>query len=287
MSTELRQAPARPSRLTGRLWYAGFAAFLALTLLGSTLPGPEPAPAGTEPEPEPVPSESSYPIERPAPTMADAVRLIEAAREHFAGVRDYTCRLVQRERVGGSLPPESVCEMEVRTQPFAVHMKWLEPRSMLGQEAVYVAGRNGGRMRARSAGLLGAVGFVSLDVNDSRARRSSRHAITEAGLGNLIERFAAGWPNDVRHGGTQVRIDDYVVAGRPCTRVETVHPANPDGFFLFGRSVVYFDKENQMPVRVENYDWPKHAGAPGELLEEYTYLDLRLNPGVSEAAFDR
>ena len=34
MSTELRQAPARPSRLTGRLWYVGFAGFLGLTLLG-------------------------------------------------------------------------------------------------------------------------------------------------------------------------------------------------------------------------------------------------------------
>jgi hypothetical protein len=281
----VRQSRARPNRTSGRLWYIGFAIFLGLTLLGSPSPEPDYAAASVTPEavPEPSGSESSYP---PAATMEDAVRLIEAAADRFHDVRDYACRLVQRERVGDSLPPETVSEMRVRTRPFSVHLKWLEPRSMQGQEAVYVAGRNGGKMRVRGAGLLGAIGFVSLDVDDARARRSSRHSITEAGLGNLIDRFAAGWPGEARHGGTEVRIDDFSFAGRACSRVETVHPANPDGFFLFSRSVVYFDKETALPVRVENYDWPKRPGAAGELLEEYSYLDLRLNTGLGDEAFN-
>jgi hypothetical protein len=273
----------------GRIWYVGFAAFLGFAVLGSPSPEPVPAAATLAPEavPEPAAPDTSYPAAVPGATMDDAVHLIEAARARFALVRDYSCRLVQRERVGETLPPETAMAMQVRTQPFAVHLKWLEPRSMQGQEAVYAAGRNQGRMRVRAAGLLGAVGFVTLDVNDPRARRSSRHSITEAGLGNLIERFAAGWPNEARHGGTEVRIDDFLFAGRPCTRVETVHPANPDGFFLFSRSVVYFDKEVQLPVRVENYDWPQQPGAEGALLEEYSYLDLRLNVGLADEAFDR
>jgi hypothetical protein len=262
---------------------------LGLTLLGGAIPDPEAAPATAAPalaRPEPAAAEDEYPPAPKAVTMEDAVLLIEAAAERFHDVHDYSCRLVQRERVGDKLPPETVTAMEVRTQPFSVHLKWVEPRSMLGQEAVYVAGRNAGKMRVRGAGLLGAVGFISLDVNDARARRASRHNITEAGLGNLIERFAAGWPNEVRHGGTEVHIDDFTFARRPCTRVETIHAANPDGFFLFGRSVVYFDRENHLPVRVENYDWPKHPGEAGDLLEEYSYLDLRLNTGLSDAAFD-
>jgi hypothetical protein len=218
--------------------------------------------------------------------MDDAIRLIEAARERFRDVRDYRCRLVQRERVGDKLPPETVAEMEVRSRPFSVHMKWLEPRSMVGQEAIYVTGKNDGNMRVRGAGLLGAIGFLSLDVNDPRARSTSRHSITEAGLGNLIERFAQGWPNEKRHGAVDLRIEEFTFAGRACTRVETVHPSNADGFFLFGRSVVYFDKSTELPIRVENYAWPKNPGEAAPLLEEYSYLELRLNPGLGDDVYD-
>jgi hypothetical protein len=290
MSESWRDRGARASQQSGRLWYAGFLAFLAWTLLGIASPHPEPAQALAAPPPEPVePSSSreSYPPAAPAEaTMADAVRLIETARDRYRDVRDYTCKLIQRERVGDRLPPETVMNMDVRTQPFSVHLKWLEPRSMAGQEAVYVAGRNHGNMRVKAAGLIGAVGFISLDVNDPRARRSSRHSITEAGMGNLIERFSEGWPRELKHGGAEVHINDFAFAGRPCTRVETIHRDNFDTFFMFERSVVYFDRETHLPIRVENYGWPKRAGAPAQLDEEYSYLNLRLNVGLTDRAFD-
>jgi hypothetical protein len=288
MSAEAGKGSTRRVRIGDRLWYIGFAGFLAITLAGSTAPD-----RGVEPTAVPVisaeaaPVSDSYPpASRRVATMQDAVRLIENARDRYHDIRDYACRLAQRERVGDKLPPENLAVMEVRTHPFAVHMKWLEPRSMVGQEAVYITDRNNGKMRVRAAGLLGAIGFVSLDVDDARARRTSRHNITEAGLGNLIERFAAGWPNELRHGAVDVRIEEFTFAGRACTRVETRHPANPDGFFLFGRSVVYFDKANELPIRVENYDWSKRPGEEGDLLEEYSYLNLQLNPGIGDDAFD-
>jgi hypothetical protein len=290
MSLGWRQRAARLFRRPGRVWYAGFVAFLALTLAGVGAPDSETAPAIAAPAPERSephdPGESYPPSAPPEATIADAVRLIETARDRFRDVRDYSCRLVQRERVGDKLPPETAMSMEVQTQPFSVHLKWLEPRSMAGQEAIYVADRNAGKMRVRGAGLLGAVGFITLDADDARARRSSRHNITEAGLGNLIAQFAAGWPREAAHGGVEVHIDDFNFANRACTRVETIHAANPDGFFLFSRSVVYFDKGTHLPVRVENYSWPTHSGEPAELLEEYSYLNLRLNPGLAAIVFD-
>ena len=33
-------------------------------------------------------------------------------------------------------------------------------------------------------------------------------------------------------------------------------------------------------------DWPREKGGPPELLEEYTYLDLKLNNGFTDADFD-
>ena len=50
---------------------------------------------------------------------------------------------------------------------------------------------------------------------------------------------------------------------------------------------MYFDKENHLPIRVENYDWPRNRGdANGPLTESYSYADLRLNVGVSDETFN-
>jgi hypothetical protein len=41
-----------------------------------------------------------------------------------------------------------------------------------------------------------------------------------------------------------------------------------------------------VPVHYEAYDWPKQPGEPPVLLERYTYTDLKLNPGLTDADFD-
>jgi hypothetical protein len=219
--------------------------------------------------------------------MDEPLRLIAQARAAYAGVRDYTCLLVKRERIGGSLTPDNVLQMKVRTAPFSVSLLWQEPRSLAGQEVCYVAGRNDGMMRVKSSGLLGAIGFVSLDPDDPRARQTSRHRITEAGLGNLIERFARGWEGERALGLTQVRLGTYEYNRRRCTRVETIHPSNPGGKFLYYRNVVYFDQETHLPIRVESYDWPRRPGDPGQLAEVFSYANLRLNVGLGDEPFRR
>jgi hypothetical protein len=291
MSRAWRQSLSRSLRTPGRFWYAGFAGFLVLTLMGHLTFEADATSVSVAPtrlQPVAVSSDDSYTSARlRASGIDDAVHLIETARESFRAVHTYSCRLVQRERVGDKLPPETVLGMQVRTQPFGVRLKWLEPRTLSGQEAIYATGKNAGKMRVRGAGLLGAVGFLTLDLNDARARRASRHNISEAGLGNLIDRFADGWPKESTHGGVEVHIDDFSFAGRPCARVETIHSDNSDGFFLFGRSVVYFDNVSHLPVRVENYDWPKRPGDAANLLEEYSYLDLQLNCELGDDVFDQ
>ena len=41
-----------------------------------------------------------------------------------------------------------------------------------------------------------------------------------------------------------------------------------------------------MPIRYESYDWPRGEGHQPELMEEYTYLNLKLNNGFTDADFD-
>jgi hypothetical protein len=224
---------------------------------------------------------------RPSP-MDEPLRLIALARKAYAEVNDYSCTLIKRERLEGrSEPTESVIQMAVRTQPFSIHLVWQEPHDLVGQEACYVEGKYNGRMRVRAAGVLGAIGFVTLDPNDARARKNSRHAITEAGLGNLIERYGNHWEQERNLDQTTVRVGNYEYNKRRCVRVETVHPTANDGHYAFYRNVVYFDKETHLPVRVECYDWPRFDGDKGEAVEVYSYANLRTNVGLSDAHFNK
>jgi hypothetical protein len=127
---------------------------------------------------------------------------------------------------------------------------------------------------------------VSLDPQSPRARGASKYAITEAGLGYLIERFATGWQLEDRLGCTDVRIEVGEFNGRPGLRVETIHPRKVEGL-IFHRSVVWFDQMTNLPMRVENYDWPRVGETHCDLAEQFSFVNVRLNVGLSDEVFNR
>jgi hypothetical protein len=229
----------------------------------------------------------SQPTSGSAPSMEVPLRLIAEARQSYRAITDYTCLFIKREQIRGQLQAENLISMKVRTQPFSVYLYWHKPNELTGQEACYVAGRNNGNMRAHSTGILRTVGFVSVDPADPRCLENSRHAITEAGIGNLIERFGKRWEMENQLGKTVVRVAEYDYDKRRCMRVEMIHPDNSGKEFSFYRTVVYFDKQNHLPIRLENYDWPRTAGDPsGALAESYSYAGLRLNVGLPPGTFE-
>jgi hypothetical protein len=221
----------------------------------------------------------------PSP-LDEPLHLIAEARKAYSAVHDYSCTMIKLERLEGGLTPAHVVTMNVRTEPFAVDLKWQLPKDYDGQEACYVCGKNDGNMRVKSAGLLGALGFISLGLNDARVKETSRHSITEAGLGSLIERFARCWEEERNLGVTKVRLAEYEYDHRRCTRVETLQPPETRDRFKCQRVVLYFDRETHLPIRLECFDWPKRDGEAGELLESYSYPHLKLNVGLSDAVFD-
>jgi hypothetical protein len=235
--------------------------------------------AQNPPSVAPVAAVANRPLDVP-------LRLIAQARQSYQAINDYSCLFIKRERLRGQVQPENVIDMRVRTNPFSVYLRWVKPPPSAGQEVCYVAGRNNGMMRVHSTGILGTVGFVSMDPRDPRAVESSRHTITEAGIGNLIDRYGQAWELENRLNQTQVRVQDYEYNHRRCTRVETVHADNAGQQIPFYRSVIYFDQENHLPIRVENYDWPRPAADPsGGLVESYSYVNLRINAGLNDAVF--
>lgn len=220
-------------------------------------------------------------------TLDKALALLADSRRHFQGVTDYVCTLGKQERVGGKLLPENVMTLRVRNRPFSVHLRWQQPKSVEGQEVCYVAGRNGGMMRVHPVGIAGILGFISLSPEDPRAMKESRHPITRAGLGYLLDSVARQWELEKRWNKTVVRIVDCELNHRPCTWIETTHPDRAAGSFYGYRCVLCIDKETHLPVHSAAYDWPRPGSdANGDLLESYTYWDFRANVGLSDETFD-
>ena len=63
-----------------------------------------------------------------------------------------------------------------------------------------------------------------------------------------------------------------------------VHPeARPEYEFHICR--VFIDKELKVPIRYAAYGWPLEEGGKPTLEEEYTYLNIQLNVGLTDEDF--
>jgi hypothetical protein len=227
----------------------------------------------------PLVPESRHPLD-PALTFA------REAADRFTKVHDYSCTLVKRERVDGRLIAPQRLMVKVRQRPFSVYLKQLTPRSLAGQEVIYVEGENDNKLVAHTTGLKHRfVGAVKLKLDGAIAMHNNRYPITEIGILRLLERVIEVGQDDRNDAECRVTyFDRRSVDGRPCSGVEVVHPEAKAGC-LYHLARVYIDEELQVPIRFEAYTWPEEGSDELRLVEEYTYTDLRLNEGFDDDDF--
>jgi hypothetical protein len=49
---------------------------------------------------------------------------------------------------------------------------------------------------------------------------------------------------------------------------------------------VFMDDEWKIPVRYAAYGWPNKAGGEMDVIEEYTYQNIKINVGLTDKDFD-
>ncbi len=219
------------------------------------------------------------------PPTARAVRLIMACQSRFGTVSDYTCTFYKRERVNGKLTPLYVMDMKARTRPKSIYFRFADPYK--GREAIFVEGQNSGKILAHDVGLTKFLaGTLELEPSSARAMEDNRHPITEAGIGALIGTVAHRWTVELTTEESVLVFDSNMTIGsRHCQLIEALHTRrSPD--FQFCKVRLFIDSELNLPIRFEGYDWPREPAGPPELVEEYTYSDLKLNVGLGDLDFD-
>jgi hypothetical protein len=216
---------------------------------------------------------------------------LELAQKGLAGLRskisDYSCTVVKRERIDGKLNPHEYMFAKIRHEPFSVYLYFLAPDTVKGQEVIFVDGKNDGNMLAHAgSGVRAMVGTVSLKPQSTLAMQGNRYAVTEIGVENLARRLVEVAEHDKQFGECEVNFfPNAKVNGRVCTCVQVVHPV-PRRNFRFHLARVFIDDEYTIPIRYEAYDWPQEPGGEPVLMEEYTYMNVKINNGFTDADFD-
>jgi hypothetical protein len=175
--------------------------------------------------------------------------------------------------------------MKVRNHPQSIYLKFQQPAA--GREAIYIVGQNSGKLLAHDVGLNKLLaGTLRLDPTCERAMEDCRHPITEAGIGPLLHTLHNRWSRELDPSEAIVRFrEGERVDPRPCSMIEVTHPQQRDDYMFF-QVRVFIDSQVGLPIRFQGYDWPKPGQSDPDLVEEYTYANLKLNVGLGAHDFD-
>lgn len=237
------------------------------------------------------------PAEAAGHALDPALEIAENGLKHIQkDIVDYTCTMVKRERIAGKLLDEEYIYAKIRNRkldgdkvktPLAIYMYFLKPEETKGREVLFVEGENGGKICAHEgSGLIGKLPSVWLLPNSPLAMKNNRYPITEAGIENLVVRLLEKGNRDRKRDECQVEFrKNAQINKRKCTVLRVIHPVERE-YFDFHIAEVFIDDEYNVPVRYAAYTWPTAPGEKPVLQEEYTYMQLKLNVGLTATDFD-
>jgi Protein of unknown function (DUF1571) len=226
-----------------------------------------------------------------------ALEIAGAALQNIQqNVIDYTCRIVKQEQIRGQLQPQEFMDAKIRNRkmqdgklvtPLSVYMKFVGPKNVEGREVIWVEGKNNDKLRAHEGGAAGRfLPSVWLDPNGPLAMRGQLHPIYDIGIENLVLKLIERGQKEKQFPECDVEFKPGAkINGRICTVLQVIHPIQRP-HFEFYKAEIFIDDELKVPTRYAAYFWPEKPGGPEPVLEAYTYLNLKINVGLTDADFD-
>ncbi|MBV8486652.1 MAG: DUF1571 domain-containing protein [Planctomycetaceae bacterium] len=206
--------------------------------------------------------------------------LLSDSRNRLHALSTYQVNIKRIELVGGRLQAEEEAILSIRRNPKAVRLEWPDGPSK-GREVLYSAALNDRMMYVNMGNPSLLISRMSIPVDSPIALRNSRHPITEAGFDTILDKLFQ-YMDDMRQASAKGGKLAYRGLERPkgldkpCHLIERI---SPDGETWS----VFLDPSTLMPAMVTAV-----KTGSGELIERYTYRNLRPNPSelASADAFD-
>jgi hypothetical protein len=205
--------------------------------------------------------------------LAPALEMAKSSRDATRKLGGYTTTFIKREVLKDKDEPvRQVMEMKFREEPFSVYLKFIEPHA--GREVIYVDGKNKGKMLVHESGIASIVGIINASPDGKEVMKENRYPITMIGMTKLLDTVIEQWSSELKVPGCEVKSFPQAKVGNiECKMIESTHPTEIAGV-RFHKTRLYIDKSTNLPVRVEQYGFPKKGGeAP--LIEEYSYTEIK------------
>jgi hypothetical protein len=214
----------------------------------------------------------------------DPIAFLEACvRRYDREVKGYRCGLHKQERLDGKLQRSEEIDVAFREDPFAVLFEWREG-TRLAFRTMYVKGKNNDKLLVKPAGLLALAGVVERDADGAEARKSGRYPLTEFGMKIGTQRTLAAWKAAVKNEAFHVEFLGEVkvkeLGDRICWKLKRSKYKEPEEDGIV-ECTIYVDKETWLQTG------SVCKGAEGQLLGEYFFKDVKLNPDLPEGTFTR
>ncbi len=276
--------------------------FTASAIFGSALLASARAQDGPKSEPVYRISKNDNDTLRPdvnAHPLDPALQMARKSLDHIRqNIADYTAVVIKRERVNGTLGEHEFMFTKVRNRkhengivkvPFSVYLNFLKPATVKGREVIFVEGSNNGNITAHEGGMRGRfLPTMNLDPHGMLAMQGQRYPITDFGFENLVVKLIEKGERDRQQSECKVEfLTGAKVGSSDCTVLVVTHPvARPH--FDFHKAQIFIDDKLNIPVRYAAYSWPADGREAGDndLLEEYTYQNIKINVGLTNADFD-
>jgi hypothetical protein len=228
---------------------------------------------------------------REALPYPDPVAFLEKCLERYdREVRGYAVTLKKQERIQGKLRSPERIDALFRESPLSVYFHWRTGADRKADKALYVEGKYDNKLLAVPHGVLGTLAkfagrrVVERDVDGSDARDGGRYPLSEFGFRIATQRVLTAWKK--ARANNTLRVEYLGVFRLPeagdrlCYKLRRGHYDRPeeDGVMEL---VAYFDVENWLQVGSVLRD------AQGQLIAEYFFSNLRLNPPLDDSQFDR
>lgn len=218
----------------------------------------------------------SHPLAPGLHMAADSLNALDS-------IQDYTATFHKTEMVGKKRIAQKM-SLKLREKPFSVYLRFEEPNE--GREVIYVDGQNDGDLLVHETGLTSLIGTIGLDPKGGKAMEESRYPVTMIGMRTMLDQIVGQWQSEIALTDTKVRyFPNAKVDNVECRVFESSHAEAARGV-KFHMTRLYVAKENKLPVRVEQFDFPTKTGAQPAILEQYTYLNIKANVGLKDVDFD-
>jgi len=213
--------------------------------------------------------------------LKQVLKIVGESHRALQSVKDYSATFSKKEVVGKKLIKQTM-QLKMRQRPFSVYLKFATPHK--GREVIYVDGRNGGKLVAHGTGFQKILGTLKLKPTSKMVMKENRYPITQIGIFRMLESVVERWEKHPTN--SRVRYFPNAKLGKLSVRViQVIHPKRSVET-PFHMTRLYIDNKTRLPIRVQQYGFPRKSGGQPPLIEEYTYSNVKTNIGLGSQDFD-